>query len=410
MLEAWGGLRPQVALKLGDQVMDVVPDTGDQPSPPPRLRALEPGAWLAEILSLVGFVSMATWGVPLGRALPNVNVDMAFKIGVPLALAVQWMVRRRYFSTERRLGSFGTDGMRFIVAFLLVLCAVGATGPTGLLIAVLEIIWFSGYLLSRDGIGIVYFAGLGATTWALYAHLRPEPVLTIVATVLAIAAVLRVVGHIRIRNRKTQRNQPVAWREGLPSATIGASLGLMVVFSLTHVRPNGWTLAAALVPAGVGSLVAAATMRTLWFRLDTSLATSPGRMVNAAGSRAVSRRMVRAWAGYLATCVLLSGVVGAVLVESGQGPVPVALLLCGFALFCALAMMADFQHSWNRIGWAFVITVPACAVELATRMFVADAAAALVVGAGVGLLIAVVPQMRLVRGPARILATSVSIP
>ena len=43
------------------------------------------------------------------------------------------------------------------------------SGPTGFLIAVLEIIWFAGYLLGKDGTGFVYLVGLVVTTWALYA-------------------------------------------------------------------------------------------------------------------------------------------------------------------------------------------------------------------------------------------------
>lgn len=410
VLEAWGGLRPNVALELGERVMEVVPDTDAEPPRPPRRRAPKPIGWLAELLGLVGFVSMATWGVPIGKALPNVDVDLAFRVGVPFALALQWMVRRRYFSGEGKLGSFGSDGAGPLVVFLLLLCAIAATGPTGILVAVLEVIWFSGYLVAKDGTGIIYVIGLGATTWALYAEVPPERVLPVVAATLAAVAVLRVVRHNRIRNLKTERNAPVAWREVFPSMIIGASLGLMMVFSVTHLRPNGWMLAAALVPAGAGALVAAAIMRTLWFRLDTELAIAPGRTANNAGSRAVSRRLVFAAASYFTTCLALSCFVASVLVDSGQQPLPTLQLLGGLALFYSLAMMADFQHAWNRIGWAFLIAVPACGTELGMRFVLADASAAFAIGASVGLLVSVWALMAFMRRPARVLATSVSIP
>ena len=410
VLEAWGGLRTKAALDLGDRVMEVVSDTPAEVPPPPRLRAPEPINYLVEILGLMGFVSMATWGVPLGQALANVNVDLAFRVGVPLALALQWMARRRYFSGERKLGSFGSDGVRFAVVFLIALAGIAATGPTGMLIAVLEVIWFSGYVLAKDGSAMIYVVALGATTWALYAEVSPVRVLPVVAAALVVAAVLRVVRHNRIRKQKTQRNAPVAWRAVAPSVIIGASLGLMMVFSVTHLRPNGWMLAAALAPAGAGSLVAAAIMRTLWFRLDTELATAPVWSVENAGSRAVSRRVAFAAAGYFATCLAVSGVVTSVLVDQGQHLLPVLELESGFVLFCWLSMTADFQHAWNRIGWAFLIAVAACAVDLGIRFTLADASVGLTIGASVGILISVCAQRTFVRRPAQVLATAVSIP
>ncbi|MCU1458204.1 MAG: hypothetical protein JWL73_2296 [Actinomycetia bacterium] len=410
VLEAWGGLRPSAALILGERVMGVIPDPSPEPVRPPRVQSPEPISWWAEILGLAGFVSMATWGVPLGRALPSVSVDVAFKVGVPLALALQWLVRRRYFSGERKLGSFGSDGPRFLLFCLLGLCALATTGPTGYLIAVLEVIWFAGYLLGKDGTGIIYLAGLGGTTWALYAHAPPELVLAGVATILVIAAAARVTRHNRIWNRKSERSRPVAWREVGPSTIVGGALGLMMVFSLTHLRPDGWLLAAALLPAGAASLVAAGLMRTLWFRLNTELAWAPGRMVNHAGASAVTRRLLLAGLGYYVTCVALSCLVAPVLAQSGQ-PLPSSIeLLAGFGLFCRVVMMADFQHSWNRIGWAFVIAVPACATELAFRFVPTAGPVSLMLGATVGLLVAVWAEYAFLRRPAQILATSVSIP
>jgi hypothetical protein len=390
-------------------MMDVVPDTGADRQRPPRPRDPEPIGWFSEILGLFGCVSMATWGVPLGKALPNIDVDLVFRLSVPLALALQWMVRRRYFSGERKLGSFGSDGLGFLVGFLLLLCGIAATGPTGRLIAVLEVLWFSGYLLGRDGTGIIYVVALGTTTCALYAGAAPDWVLPVAAAALVCAALLRVARHNQIRNRKTERHAPVAWREVLPSMFVGASLGLMMVFSLAHLRPNGWMLAAALVPAGAGALGAAAIMRTIWFRLDLELGAAPGPAAPNAGSRAVTRRLALAAAGYFTTCAALSCLVAWVLIESGEQLLPALELLVGFALFYLLAIMADLQHAWNRVGWAFLIVVPACAVELGSRLVLSDASAALALGAGAGVLISVWAKVALVRRPAEVLATSVSI-
>jgi hypothetical protein len=410
VLEAWGGLRTSASLELGERVMEVVSDTRVEAPREPRVRPPEPVNYLVEICSLVGFVSMATWGVPLGEALANVDVDRAFKVGVPLALALQWMTRRRYFSGERKLGSFGSDGGRFAVMFLLLLAGIAATGPTGVLIAVLELIWFSGYILAKDGKAMIYVVGLSVTTWSLYTDVPPERVLPVVAGVLALAAVFRVVRHNRIRKRKAQRNPPVVWRETIPSVVIGTALGLMMVFSVAHLRPDGWMLAAALAPAGTGAVVAAAIMRTLWFRLDTELAIAPAWSVNQAGSRAVSRRVFCAGLGYFTTCLVLAAGVAVVLVNHGQDLLGVLELVCGFVLFCWLAMLTDFQHAWNRISWAFVIAVGACGVDLGMRFTLADASAGLTIGASVGILIAVFAQRAFVRRPAQVLATAVSIP
>jgi hypothetical protein len=88
---------------------------------------------------------------------------------------------------------------------------------------------------------------------------------------------------------------------------------------------------------------------------------------------------------------------------------PALELLVGFALFYLLAIMADLQHAWNRVGWAFLIVVPACAVELGSRLVLSDASAALALGAGAGVLLSVWAKVALVRRPAEVLATSVSI-
>ena len=411
VLEAWAGLRPHAALELGDQVMEHVPD---RPSPTPHSRRSaveERVGWFGEILGLLGFVSMASWGVPLGQMLPESNVDLAFKIGVPLALAVQWIVRRRYFSAERRLGSFGSDGLRFLLVMLVSLVAFTVAGPTGALIAALEVIWFSGYLLGKDGLGGIYVVGLGVTTVALYSDVPPVYVLLPVGAVLAAAATICVIRHNRVRNRKTERVPPVVWTEVFPSAVIGASLGIMMVFSLTHLRPNGWTLAVALIPAGIATLVAAGLLKPLWVRLSADLDETPAPRFRRAGARSVARRLTLTWTVYAAVAVALSCMVVPALTEAGRGILPAALLLLGFTLFCALAMMADFQHSWNRIGWATAIAVPACGVELVVRFTaIPDGSAALVAGAAVGLVISAIPMTRLARRPSEILATAVSIP
>ena len=284
VLEAWAGLRPHAALELGDQVMEVVPDRPDPTSHSRRSAVEERVGWFGEILGLLGFVSMASWGVPLGQMLPESNVDLAFKIGVPLALAVQWIVRRRYFSAERRLGSFGSDGLRFLLVMLVSLVALTVAGPTGALIAALEVIWFSGYLLGKDGLGGIYVVGLGVTTVALYSDVPPVYVLLPVGAVLAAAATICVIRHNRVRNRKTERVPPVVWTEVFPSAVIGASLGIMMVFSLTHLRPNGWTLAVALIPAGIATLVAAGLLRPLWVRLSADLDETPAPRFRRAGA------------------------------------------------------------------------------------------------------------------------------
>jgi hypothetical protein len=410
VLEAWGGLRTDAALQLGERVMGEVSDTRAEAPQEPRLQPPEPISYLVEICGLVGFVSMATWAVPLGKALTNVDIDLAFKVGVPLALAVQWMVRRRYFSGERRLGSFGSDGVRFTLLLLLGYCGIAATGDTGVLIAVLEVIWFSGYILAKDGKAMIFVVGLGATTWSLYAEVRPELVLPVVATLLVACALFCGVRHTRSRRRQPQRNPPVLWREVFPSMIIGAALGVMMVFSVAHLRPAGWMLAAALLPAGAGALVAAGIMRTLWFRLDTVLATAPAWSVGGAGSRAMSRRVALAATGYFVTAIALSAIVTQVLVAFDQELMPVLELETGFVLFCWLAMMADFQHSWNRIRWAFVIAVVACVVDMAMRFTLADASAGLTIGASCGIVISVFAQRTFMRRPAQILATAVSIP
>ena len=158
-------------------------------------------------------------------------------------------------------------------------------------------------------------------------------------------------------------------------------------------------------------MAAAAIMRTLWFRLDTELATAPVWSVMSAGSRAMSRRVAFAAFGLFRDVRWrVSGVVTSVLVDSGQHLLPVLELESGFVLFCWLSMTADFQHAWNRIGWAFLIAVAACAVDLGIRFTLADASVGLTIGASVGILISVCAQRTFVRRPAQVLATAVSIP
>lgn len=410
VLEAWGGLPPNEALELGTALMRLLPSHNTEPPAPARVKPPEPMRWVAEILGLVGFVSMATWGVPLGNAHPNVNVDVAFRIGVPLALALQWMLQRRYFSGDAKLGSFGSDGTRLLAVMLVAVVALAATGPTGVLIATLEVIWFSGYVLAKDGVGVIYVLALGATTWDLYRNVEPTSVLPLVAFGLATFAILRVARHNQIRSRKVARSTPVAWIEVIPSVIIGMSLGIMMVSSITTLRPHGWTLAAALIPAGGGGLVAAAILRSLWFDLDTELSSVQGRWVQYAGADNMRRRLNLAAIGYFVTCFVLSLFVAPFLMEKGQSFTATIQLLTGFALLSRLTMVANLQQSWNRIGLALMIAVPACIVNLAMRFTDTNAPASLVVGSSVGLIIALVAQRVMAQRPAEAIATGISIP
>ena len=207
---------------------------------------------LAEGVTLVLLIlSVAAWATPIRRQLGPGVLSHAIFVALPIAIALQWMLRSRYLSRRHGLSSLARDGWACCALLLLLIELPLALIPSwGPMAAILVPVWVGGTVLTRRGWGLIYAAVLVAATIALGNGL---PAYVVLGTLTAVTVVL-CLAAVATRRRATDE-RPGTVRRALSAALLGAGIGVLLV-----ADPSlGWGVhgihpAIALLPSVVGSI------------------------------------------------------------------------------------------------------------------------------------------------------------
>jgi hypothetical protein len=167
VLEAWDGRPARSAMSAARAL--VSPDA----HPAPSSSRVDPsgdqerrgviGEGVALVLSIV---SIAAWAKPLSRELGPQALEDSIRVALPVAVALQWVLRSRYLSRRHGLALLAGDGLACCIP-LVALEVVLALLPYGPVAALLVPIWVGGAVLTRRGWGLIYALGLVAVTVTL---------------------------------------------------------------------------------------------------------------------------------------------------------------------------------------------------------------------------------------------------
>ncbi|MEZ0164202.1 hypothetical protein AB2L27_05405 [Kineococcus sp. LSe6-4] len=407
VLEAWGGLTARSALPLARQVAAI-----PRPSSPAgfsrRVTGVVQSESTREVLGLIATLLATTaWVAPLATALGAGSTERAWKIALPISLAVQWFLRRRYLTDARGLGRLRTDrgvAAGGTVLSLLVVVAM-LLQPAAALPAALVVTWVGGLLVVVRGWGIPYAACLLAATAAMGLGLPvvTDVLLVVTLTVAAVAAAIVTCPPSSLA--------PTPWPRSLVAGAIGGTTALLIVVDPT-VEWSSWRPfpVIALVPCLLGTVWASRHLNRIWTVLLAALASTDFGDRSSRRHRRVFGRII---VGAFGRLVLLTAAVSVLtyalvhsVATSGRG---LALLLLGLGCFGVVGFVAALLESFSRLLAAGVVAVVAVVVAAAAasgRLPGPDLPplAAAAVAAAV---VALWPVARLVSQPDRTLATMI---
>jgi hypothetical protein len=410
VLEAWGGMGSERALELGRRILAEAgrpssPDRDAPRSPPDHLSMR-----LVDHVGLVLIVALvAAWSESLASQLDARTVQLGWKVGLPLSLALQWTLRRRYLTSGERLGVL-RRATAFVVLSLgsMAISLPIALGAGGAMAALLAVIWTGSTIVAMRGWALPVGAVLAAAAWLG----REAPALEALG---AVAGATFVVCVIAVATSPVDPAPPAPWRHVLPAGLVGAGFGLILA-SDPGVR---WGIGGALpvlayLPSFVGGQWASVHLRRIWEAL-------PG----------AARNVTIEDADRGSIAVLPALVIGGALLRLGAAVAPLSALvlawvdwqggrigdalgiLVGFSTVASASVAVALLESCNEKRWMLLAVLAGCLVALALRAAPAGAVppgGVLTAGASVVVLLAAPSVLQLVRRPGRKLATSMFIP
>ena len=403
VLEAWGGVAPGEAFGLTSAARP----PQEAPFRPRVVRSdpLDPSLALGDIGFVAGVLGMGFYLSTLTNELGAHSVDMAWRLALPLSLAIQWAIRRRYLSGSDGLGRLRNDPRVLgIVVAVMSLCL--PFRPGGWLAGCLIGIWVGGFVITRLGWGLVFGVTLLGGAGVLRAGVSPRLVLPML-TVLALATASLGVGRRRPSERLAGGKE-----RALAAGLIGAGVGGVLVLEPRFLWDGRAALVAiTVVPALLGSVWGGWHMGKLWKVLPEALVRQP--FATAGGA---SITVVRALlAGALARVILgasLGSVPIAAWAASGAGPVDDvwALLIAHLCLGVA-GLAVSLLEAFDRWGTALLAVAAGCVACVVVNLL--DPSHDLVPGSriGIGAIVVIATcgpaLLTLVANPARTLAARV---
>jgi hypothetical protein len=406
VLEAWGGVRPSTALPLGDHVVRE-PSQARQRHGSGHDEPPEPWRLSEHVATLVALVALIAWSRPLIAAVGHDVFEQTWRLAIPLTLAIQWALRRRYLAGPEGLGR-----LRCAAPWLVVVAAVvpgvmaAVAGLAGGLAGLLVVVWLVAAIAGRRGWWLVYGALLAGTAGGFWAGwpVLPTMIGTALGSVGVAAAALWRVAPSNAR--------PGPWSQVLLACALGGTLGtILVVDGSVRWGADGLFPALALLPSIAGGLHGSAHLNGLWVELPASLRVTPAQ---SAPSGLSSRRAASVISGAVIRLALTT-VVLSVLISAGpwSDRLPRLLLvwiLVGFGVVTLAALAITLHDAFGRSSWALGAAVTGLAGELSLRTQGPTAAGSGLLLAGViAVAILLPPTVALVRDPARTLATFVNV-
>jgi hypothetical protein len=410
VLEAWGGLSSEKALELGERMLaDAAPETPStgavpvESLPPSPMRFID----YAGLVMIVAVV--AVWSEALATTLEGPDVAIAWKVALPMALSLQWLLRRRYLANERlgalRMGA----GFAACVVAGIAIALPALLGVAGALAAMLVVVWVGAMIVAQRGWALQFGTVLALTAWFLGGDVAPLLAFGILALATLVVCVLAVASS------PEEVGAPVPWRRAIPAGLAGAGFGLILV-SDPGVR---WGIGGALpvlayLPALVGGLWASFHLRSIWEALpeaarQTAIGEEERRPI--VGPPAAVLAGAAARLGVIAAP--LSALVVLVVDRDGGNVADAAGILVGFAAVALASLVVGLIDSCNLPTWTLASVASGLAIALAVRALPPDPippGGTLFIGGIVIVVVAAAPVMQMIRTPGRRLATSVFIP
>ncbi|MBP7928614.1 MAG: hypothetical protein KAZ88_00380 [Acidimicrobiia bacterium] len=404
VLEAWGGMTSADALNLGRQVVAESRSRPHEARPQvsyslPRERYLSLGLGL--VLTLF---TLATWSIPLSwRYEPQVVSD-TLRLALPITMAFQGGLRRRYLARRGGLATMRPDGKWVLTGAAVGSLLLGLTlGTQGWLAAFLSVTWVGGSLLvARRWVWQYTFLAL-AVTVPLFLSVPPMPVLLLAAVAMCVLVRGAIVSE------PERAHHPGPWLQVIIETIIGAFLGLMLVlddsvgYGMRNLLP-----AVTLLPSAVGVAWGGIELSELWRALPESL---EGHSVfeRNLGSRRWSGESILLKA--LSRVVLTSVVLGTPIFISanwfGGSKYAAMRLLIGFGAYGIVSLLAGLLSSLGYSPW--VLAATAFGVGMYSFVDPSFSAGGLIIVSITVLILLLIPAMIILRRPARALATRMMI-
>ncbi len=404
VLEAWGGIAPGEAFGLTSAVRR--PQNNVFAPRVVRSDPLDPSLALGDLGFVAGVLGMGFYLSTLTNDLGARTVDMAWRLALPLSLAIQWAIRRRYLSGSDGLGRLRNDPRVLgVIAAAMALCV--PFRPGGWLAACLVGIWVGGFVITRLGWGLVFGGALLAGAGVLRAGASPRlvlPVLTVLALTTAAAGV---------RRHRPSDRLPGGRERAIVAGLIGAGIGGVLVLEPRFLWDGRAALVAiTVVPALLGSVWGGWHMGKLWRVLPNALVKQPFSWSGGGSSITVVRALLVGALGRVVVGASLGSIPILAWAASGAGPVDDvwALLIAHLCLGVA-GLAVSLLEAFDRWGTALLAVGVGCLACVVVNLL--DPAHDLVPGSriGIGALVVIVMSgqalLMLVTSPARTLAARV---
>ncbi|HYB28980.1 MAG TPA: hypothetical protein VEF89_20375 [Solirubrobacteraceae bacterium] len=407
VLEAWDGKPAPSAMSAARELVRRDPAPAligsriDMPEDQERRSVISEG--IALVLSIL---SVAAWARPLSRELGPRALENAIRVALPVAVALQWVLRSRYLSRRKGLALLAEDGLVCCALVLLLVTAIAVAAPWGRVAALFVLIWVGGTVLTRCGWGLLYALGLVAGTAMLDRAHAVYPTLGALAGFTILLCVVAILTH---RDKTDQR------AGGLHRAVLAGLIGGGVGVLLVGDPSLGWGVhgvhpAIALVPSVLGSFWGGYYLWHLYEAIPKGLSGVPLERASRSG---VSGPAIRVFLGavlrLLGTTLVLSLLVAAL------GPwthgADATTVFLAFGLAALASMMLSLLESLSLPRGALVAVAAALAAEFACRYLAPWhlAGGALAVGAAVGVLLTLPALIALLSRSGRVLATTLWI-
>lgn len=362
VLEAWGGLRGSSRFGLGAAVIDVT----SRQLPPLRstdvmVSSDEPSAGhsVGLMLALSG---IAVWMAALSAGLGFVAVRQDYQVALPVTLALEWLIFRRYLGGREGPGRLRRDYGEVLVLLLL----AGGTSVIlaqdhSVLPAALVFIWTAGFVLAELGWGAAYAMLL------LMAALASLLGLPVVVGVVLVSCLLGVGLFISLVPVPCSMRPAAPWRRAGPAGLIGGGLGLLIAQASGSPQTGPPMLAMlALFPTLIGTMWGFRHLSRLWIVV-------PGALITRSVRHSARFDMLRVATGVILAAIARATVATAGLSlvvlalgthQSAPGLGPVLLILGGVALVgMVAALLEGFGHSLG----ALAIVISACVATVLTH-------------------------------------------
>jgi hypothetical protein len=409
VLEAWGGVPARDALAAGRAIMGA--SVGPQEASVARLRGpaeAHEGFLTEAIAFVVAVVAIACWAVPLASSLGAGVVQRALIVALPVTLALQWGLRSRYLGRPDGLAHLGQRpyvlSLGAVAAVALPLALMGLAGAVA---GLLTITWTGGTILIRRRWAGGYVGVVGLATAAMLGGMSAPAVLGVTAAITA----LGVLAAVRAPKAATL-HPPGRWGRALSAGAIGVGLGVMLVADRNVNWSGGAVTAIALLPSTVASFWGGYHLWRFQQQIPRGLS---GVALRDAQARWLAWGPLRILLGAVVRLVALATVLSAALVAgtdwAGGDTVGIGLLI-GFGLIALATLLVSLLESVGRARWALIAVGLAIAAEAAIGLSDSTqfAAAGLMAGGAVAVLVALPAAIALLSRPASTLATSLWIP